>query len=199
MVCTENPSRHWICIVVFVQWLSLFWLIETPWTAAYQTSLSFIISWNLVTLKFIESVMLSIYLILYLWLLLLPSIFPRIRVFSKELALHIRWPKYWSFSFSISPSNEYSGLILFRIDLFDILAVQGTLKNLLQHNSSKSLILQCSALFMVRLSNSYRLLEKLSLWLYGPLSAKSYLLFNMLPRLVIAFLPRSKYLLISWL
>ena len=199
MVCTENPSRHWIWIVVFVQWLSLFWLIETPWTAAYQTSLSFIISWNLVTLMFTESVMLSIYLILYLWLLLLPSIFPRIRVFSKELALHIRWPKYWSFSFSISPSNEYSGLILFRINLFDILAVQGTLKNLLQHNSSKSSILQRSALFMVHLSNSYRLLEKLSLWLYGPLSAKWSLLFNMLPRLVIAFLPRSKYLLISWL
>ena len=160
MVCTENPSRHWIWIVVFFQWLSLFWLIETPWTAAYQTSLSFIISWNLVTLMFTESVMLSIYLILYLWLLLLPSIFPRIRVFSKELALHIRWPKYWSFSFSISPSNEYSGLILFRINLFDILAVQGTLKNLLQHNSSKSSILQHSAFFLVQLSYSHMAVEK---------------------------------------
>ena len=155
MVCTENPSRHWIWIVVFVQWLSLFWLIETPWTAAYQTSLSFIISWNLVTLMFTESVMLSIYLILYLWLLLLPSIFPRIRVFSKELALHIRWPKYWSFSFSISPSSEDSGLISYRMDWFNLLAVQRTLKYVLQHRSLKASILQCSAFFMAQLSHPY--------------------------------------------
>ena len=200
MVCTENPSRHWIWIVVFVQWLSLFWLIETPWTAAYQTSLSFIISWNLVTLMFTESVMLSIYLILYLWLLLLPSIFPRIRVFSKELALHIRWPKYWSFSFSISPSNEYSGLILFRINLFDILAVQGTLKNLLQHNSSKASILQHSAFFTVLFSHPYMTTGKtiaLTRWTF--VRKVMSLLFNLLSRLVIAFLPRSKPLLISWL
>ena len=127
--------------------------------------------------------------------LLLPSIFPSIRVFSKESVLHIRWPKYWSFSFSLRPSNEYSGLISFRIDLFDLLAVQGTLKCLLQHHSSKTSILRRSAFFIVQLSHPYMTTEKtiaLTRWTF--LSKVMSLLFNMLSRLVIAFLPRSKRL-----
>ena len=126
----------------------------TPWTAACQASLSITSSRNLPKLTSIESVMPPNYLILCHPLLLLPSTFPNIRVFSNELALHIGWPKYWSFSFSISPSSEYSGLISFRIDWFDLLAAQGTLKGLLQH-SSKASILQCSAFFMVQLSHLY--------------------------------------------
>ena len=113
-------------------------LLATPWTAASQASLSFTISWRLLILMFIESVMPSNHLLLCHLLLFLPSIFPSIRVFSNELALYIGWPKYWSFSFSISPSNEYSGLISFRIDRFDLLPVQGTLKSLLQHHDSKT-------------------------------------------------------------
>ena len=128
-----------------VQLLSHVWLFATPWTAAHQASLSFTIPWSLLKLMSIESVLPSHHLILCHPLLLLPSIFPSIRVFSKESVLHIRWPKYWSFSFSISPSNEYSGLISFRIDWFDVFAVQGTLKSLLQHHSSKASILQRSA------------------------------------------------------
>ena len=132
--------------------------------------------------------------------LLLPSIFPSIRVFSNELALYTRCPNYWSFSFSISPSNEYSGLISFGIEWFDLLAVQGTLKSLLQHHSSKASILQCLAFFMVQLSHPYMTTGKtivLTIWtLVGKVMA---LLFNMLSRLVIAFLLRSKRLLISWL
>ena len=116
----------------------------TPWTAAHQASLSITSSWSLLKLMCIESVMPSNHLILCLPFLLLPSIFPSIKVFSYESFLHIRWPAYWSFSFSISPSNEYSGLIPFRIDWLDLLAVQGTLKSL-QHHSSKALILHCSA------------------------------------------------------
>ena len=127
----------------------------TPWTAAHQASLSFTISWNLLKLMSIESVMPSNHLVLYRSLLLLPSIFPRIRVFSNEQALHIRWPKYLSLSLSISLSKEYSGLVSFRIDWFDLLAVQGTLKSLLQHHSSKASILWCSAFFMVQLSHPY--------------------------------------------
>ena len=123
-----------------VQSLSHVRLFATPWIAAYQTSLSFTIFWSLVKLMSIESVMLSNHLILCHPLLLLHSIFPRIRVFSKESALLIRWPKYWSFSFNISPSNEYSGLISFRMHWLDLLAVQGTLKSLLQHHSSKASI-----------------------------------------------------------
>ena len=114
---------------------------QTPWTVACQASLSFIISWSLFKLMFIELVMSPNYLVLYHFFLLLPSIFPSIKFFSKESALCIRWPKYWSFSFSISPSNEYSGLISFRMDWLDLLAVQGTLKSLLQHHSSKASIL----------------------------------------------------------
>ena len=128
-------------------------------------------------------------------LLLLPSIFPRIRVFSNELVLHIRWPKYWSFSFSISPSNEYSGLISFRMDWFDLLAVQGTLKSLLQHHSSKVSILQCSAFFIVQLSHPYMTTGKnIALTRQTFVGRVMSLLFNMLSRLVIAFLPRIKRL-----
>ena len=127
----------------------------TPWTAAHQASLSLTSSQSLLKFMSIESVMPSNHLILCHPLLLLPSIFPSIRVFSNELVLLIRWPKYWSFSFNISPSSEYSGLISFRIDLLDLLAVQGTLKCLLQHHSSKALILQYSAFFIVQLSHLY--------------------------------------------
>ena len=127
----------------------------TPWTAAHQASLSVTISWSLFKLMSIELMMPSNHLILFHPLLLLPSIFPSIRVFSNQLALRIRWLKYWSFSFSTSPSNEYSGLISFRIDLFVLLAVRGTLKSLLQHHSSKVLILWRSAFFMVQLSHLY--------------------------------------------
>ena len=127
----------------------------TPWTAACQASLSFTISQGLLRLISIKLVMPSNHLILCRPLFLLPSIFPSIRVFSNESVLHIRWPKYWSFSFSISPSNEYSGLISSRIDWFDLLALQGTLKSLLQHHSLKASILWCSAFFMVQLSNLY--------------------------------------------
>ena len=125
------------------------------WTAARQAPLSFTISWSLLKLVSIESMMPSNHLILCLPLFLLPSIFPSIRVFSKQLALHIRWPKYWSFGFSISSSNEYSGLISFRTDWFDLLAVQGTLKSLLQQHNSRLSVLQHSACFMVQLSHLY--------------------------------------------
>ena len=138
-----------------VQSLSHVHLFATPWTAARQAFLSFTNSRSLLKLMSIASVMPSNRLILSHPLLLPPSIFPSIRVFSNESVLHIRWPKYWSFSFSISPSNEYSGLVSFRIDWFDILAVQGTLKSLLQHQSSKASILQHSAFFIVQLSHPY--------------------------------------------
>ena len=138
-----------------VQSLSHVQLFATPWTAARQASLSITNSQSLLKLISIESVMPSNHLTLYCPLLLLPSIFPSIRVFSSESALRIRWPKYYSCSFSISPSNEYSGLISFRMDWFDLLAVQGTLKSLLQHHSSKTSILQCSAFFIVQLSHPY--------------------------------------------
>ena len=127
----------------------------TPWTAVRQASLSTTNSQSLLKLMSIELVMPSNYLILCCPLLLLPSIFPSIRVFSNESALRIRCPKYWNFSFSNSPSNEYSGLICFRINQFDLLAVQGTLKSLLQHHSLKASVLQCSALFVVQLSHPY--------------------------------------------
>ena len=127
----------------------------TPWTAARQASLSITNSWSLLKLMYIELVMPSNHLILCRPLLLLPSIFPSIRAFSNESLLHIRWPKCWSFSFSISLSNEYSGLISFRVDGLDLLAVQGTLKSLLQHHSLKASILWCSAFFIVQLSHPY--------------------------------------------
>ena len=142
----------------------------------------------------------SNHLILCLPLLLLPSIFPSIRVFSKESVLCMRWPKYWSFSFNISPSNEHPGLISFRMDWLDLLEVQWTLKSLLQHHSSKASILQCSALFIVQLSHPYMTTGKtiaLTRWTF--VGKVMSLLFNILSRLVITFLPRSKLLLISWL
>ena len=142
----------------------------------------------------------SNHLILCHPLLLLISIFPSIRVFSNESALHIRWPKYWSFSFNIIPSDEYSGLISFRMDWLDLLAVQGNLKSLLQHHSSKASILRHSVFFIVQLSHPYMITGKaiaLTRWIF--VGKVMSLLFNMLSRLVIAFLPRSKHLLISWL
>ena len=141
------------CIFSSVQLLSRIRLFATPWTAVHQASLSITNSQSSLRLTSIESVMPSSHLILCRPLLLLPSIFPSIRVFSNESVLRIRWPKYWSFSFSISPSNEYSGLISFRIDWLAFLAVQGTLKSLLQHHSSKTSILQRSAFFTVQLSH----------------------------------------------
>ena len=143
-----------------VQLLSCVQLFVTPRTAAQQASLSTTNSWSLLKLMSIELVMPSNYLILCRPLLLPPSICPSIGVFSNELVLHIRWPKYWSFSFSINPSNKYSGLISFRMDWFDLLAVQGTLKSLLQHHSSKASILRHSALFIVQLSHPYMTTEK---------------------------------------
>ena len=148
----------------------------------------------------IKSMMPSNRLILCFPLLLLPSIFPSIRVFSNESTLRIRWPKYWSFSFNISPSNEHPGLISFRMDWLDFLAVQGTLKSLLQHHSSKASILWCSALFIVQLSHPCMTTGKtiaLTRWTF--VDKVMSLLLNMLSRLVITFLPRSKRLLISWL
>ena len=142
------------------------------------------------------------HLILFYTFILLPSVFPSMRVFSHESVLPIRWPKYWSFSFSISPTNEYSGMISFRIDWLDLLAVQGTIKSLLQHHSSKASIIQRSAFFMVQLSHPYMTTEKtiaLTRWTFV-VEVKSLLIFsNMLSRLVITFLPSSKHLLISWL
>ena len=165
-----------------------------------QASLSITNSQSLLKLISIESVRPSSHLILCHPLLLLPSIFPSIRVFSHESVLPIRWPKYWSFSFSISPCNEYSGLIFFRSDWLDLLAVQETLQSLLQHHSSKASILRHSAFFIVQLSHAYMTTGKtiaLTGWtLVGKIMS---LLFNMLSRLVLAFLPVSKHLLISWL
>ena len=146
-------------IAVVVQLLSHVWLCGTPWTAACQASLSFIISQSLLKLISIESVMPSNHLVLCCPLLLLPSIFPSIRVFSNESALHIRWPKYWSFSFSTSPSNEHSGLISFKMDCLDLLAVQGALKSL-QHHSSKASILQGSVFLWFNSRIHRWLLEK---------------------------------------
>ena len=145
------------CIGSFssVQSLSCVRLFETPWTAAHQASLSITSSRSLPKLMPVESVMPCNHLILCHPLLLLPSVFPSIRVFSNESALRIRWPKYWSFSFSISPFNEHPGLISFRMDWLDLLSVQGTLKSLLQHHSSKASILQHSAFFIVQLSHPY--------------------------------------------
>ena len=172
----------------------------TPWTAAHQTSLSITNSQSLLKLMSIALVMPSYYLILCCALLLPPSIFPSIRVFSNESALCIRWPKYWSFSFSIRPFNEYLGLISFGIDWLDLFAVQGTLKCLPQHHSSKASILQLSAFFIVEISHPYTPTGKtIALTRRTFVGKVMSLFFNMLFRLVIAFLPRSKCLLISWL
>ena len=165
----------------------------TPWIAARQASLSFTIFQSLLKLMFIEPMMPRNHLFLCHPLLLLPSIFTSTRVFSNESVLHIRWPEYLSFSFSVSPSNEYSGLISFRIDWFDLLAGQGSLKNLLQPHSSKSSILQCSVFFMVQLSHPYMTTGKTIALTRWTLLAMS-LFFNILSRLVIAFLSRSSHL-----
>ena len=167
----------------------------TPQTAAHQASLSITNSRSLLKLMSIKLVMPSSHLILCHPLLLLPSIFPSIRVFSNESVLRIRWPKYWSFSFNISRSKDYTGLISFRIDWLDLFAVQRTLKSLLQHHSSKALFLWLSAFFMVQLSHPYMTIGKtiaLTRWTF--VGKVMSLLFNMLSRLVIAFLPRSKCL-----
>ena len=174
-----------------IQLLSHVWLFATPWTTAHQTSLSITNSQSLLKLMSIELVMLSNHLILCHPLLLPPSIFPSIRVFSNKSVLCIRWPKYWSFSFSTSPSNEYSGLISFRMVWLDLLAVQGTLKSLLQHHTSKASIPRCSAFFIVQLSHSYITIGKiiaLTRWNFD--GKVMSLLFNMLSSLVITFLSR---------
>ena len=174
-------------------------LFATPWTAC-QASLSITNSQSLLKLMSTESVMPSNHLILCRPPLLLPSTFPSIRVLSNESALHIRWPKYWSFNFSISPSKEHPELISFRMDWLDLLAVQGTLKSLLQHHSSEASILRCSAFFTVQLSHPYMTTGK-TIALTRPtfVGQVMSLLFNMLSRLVITFLPRNKRLLISQL
>jgi len=180
-----------------IQSLSHVQLFATPWTTACQASLSITNSQSLLKFISIESVMPSNHLIFCHPLLLLPSIFPSIRVFSNESALHIRWPKYCSFSFSISPTNEYSGLISFRMDWLDLLAVQGTLKSLLQHHSSKASILLCSVFFILQLSHPYMTTGKtMALMRWTFVGKVMSLLFNMLSRLVITFLSRSKHLLI---
>ena len=169
----------------------------TAWNAACQASLSITISWSLLRLMSFESVMPSNHLILCCHLLL-PSILPSIGSFSNEWAFSITWPKYWGFS--INPSNEYSGLISFRINWFDFLVTQGTLKNLLQHHSLKASILQCSALFMVQLWHPYMTTGKtIALTLQYFVCKVISLLFHMLSKFVITFLPRSKCLLILWL
>ena len=182
-------------LIVFssVQSLSRVWLFVTPWTAARQASLSITNSQSLLNLMSIKSVMPSNHLILCCPLLILPSIFPSIRVCSNESVLYIMWPKYWSFS--ISPSSEYSGLISFRIDWFDLLAVQGILKSFLQHHSSKASILWCSVFLMVQLSHLHMTTGKtiaLTMWTF--LSKVMSLFFNILSRFVMAIIPRSKCL-----
>ena len=150
-----NLLDHWYVLFSSIQLLSRVWLFATPWTAVHQASLSITNSQSPPKPMSIVSVMPSNHLILYRPLLLLPSIFPSIRVFSNESALRIRWPKCWSFSFNISPSNEHPGLIIFRMDWLDLLEVQGTLKSLLQHHSSEASILLLSAFFIVQLSHPY--------------------------------------------
>ena len=189
-------SREWFSSVQLLSWIQLF---ATPWIAACQASLSITNSRSSLKLTSIESVMPSSHLILGHPLLLLPPIPPSIKAFSNESTLSIRWPKYWSFSFSIIPSKEIPGLI-FRMDWLDLLAGQGTLKSLFQHHSSKPSILQHSAFFTVQFSHPYMTTGKtiaLTRWtLVGKIMS---LLFNMLSRLVITFLPKSKRLLMSWL
>ena len=192
--------RHAIDYISSVWLLSCVWLFATLWTAGHQASLSTTNSRSLLKLMSIESVMPSNHLILCHPLLLLPSIFPSIRVFSNESLLRIRWPEYWSFSFNIGPSSEHPGLMSFRMDWLDLLAVQGTLRSVLQHHSSKASILWHSAFFTVQLSHPYMTIGKtiaLTRWTFvGKVMSP---LFNMLSRLVITFIPRSNRLLISGL
>ena len=194
-----NFKVHPHLLIVVVQLLSHIRLFATLWTAARQVSLSFTTSRSLLKLMFIQSVILSNHFILSRPLLLQPSIFPSVRVFSSQSAVLIRWPEYWSFSFSISPSSESLRLISFRIDWFDLLAVQGTLRSLQRH-SSKASILWHSAFFVVQLSNPYMTTGKttsLTRWIF--VGKVTSLLFKMLSRFITAFLPRSKHLLFSWL
>ena len=197
----QKPLQY--CKVVqfnSVQSLSHVRLFATPWIAGRQASLFITISWSSLRLTSMESVMPSSHLILGRPLLLLPPIPPSIRVFSNESTVHMRWPKYWTFSFSIIPSKEIPGLISFRMDWLDLLAVQGTLKSLLQHHSSKASIRQRSAFFRVQLSHPYMTTGKtIALTRRTFVGEVMSLLFNMHSRLVIAFLPRSKHLLISQL
>ena len=193
-----NVGTPWVGISS-VQLLSHVKLFANLWTTARQASLSITNSQSLLILMSMRSVMPSNHLILCRPLLL-PSVFPSIRVFPNELVLHIRRPKYWSFSFSISPSNDYLGLISFRMDCLDLFAVQGTLKSLLHHHSSKASILWYSAFFIVQLSHPYMTTGKtIALIRWTFVGKVMSLLFNMLSRLVITFLPRSKCLLIHGL
>ena len=183
-----------------IQSLSCVRLFVTPWIAACQASLSITNSWSSLKLTSIESVMPSSHLIFCRPLFFLPTIPPSIRIFSNESPLRMRWPKYWSFSFSIISCKEHPGLISFKMDWLDLLAVQRTLKSLLQHHSSKASILQGSAFFIVQLSHPYMTPGKtiaLTRWTF--VEKIMSLLFNMLSRLVITLLTRSKHLLISWL
>ena len=192
----KEASKLYSSIWKHIQFSSVAQSCQTLWPHELQHTNSR----SLLKPMFIESVMPSSHLILCHPLLLLPSIFPSIRVFSNESALCISWPKYWSFTFSISPSNEYSGLISFMVDWLDLLAVQGTLKSLLQHHSSKAPILWCSTFFMVQLWHPYMTTGKsmaLTVWTF--VSKVMSLLFNTLSRFVTALLPRSKHLLISQL
>ena len=205
-VCMHGPHLYsFICQWTFrlfpclvVQSLNHIWLFSTPWTAACQASLSFTISQSLLKLTSIELIMPSNNFILCCPLLLMPSVFPSVMVFSNESALHVRWPKYWSFRFSINLSSKYSGLFSFRIDWFDFLAVQGT-QSILQHNSKAS-ILQCPGFFMVQLPHPYMTTGKNIAWTIWTFVSKVIsLLFNTLCRLAIAFLSRNNHLLILWL
>ena len=183
--------------LIAVQSLSNVQLFATPWTAALQASLSLTISWSLPKFMSIESVMPSNHLILCHPLLLLPSVFSSITVFFSESALCISWPNYWSFSFSINPSKEYSGLISFKTDWCDLLAVQGTLRRLLQHHSLKASVLQCSEFFMVQLSHPHKITGKtIALTTPAFVGKMTSLLFKTLFRFVIPFLPRRKHFLV---
>ena len=195
VLAPQHQSFQWIFRADFlsVQSFSSVWLFVTPWIAARQASLSITNSRSSPKLRCIELVMPSSHLIFCRPLLLLPSIPPSIRVFSSESTLHMRWPKYWSFSFNISPSSEHPGLISFRMDWLDLLAVQGTLKSLLQHHSSKASILLCSSFFTVQLSHPYMTTGKtIALTRRTFVGKVISLLLNMLSRLVITFLSESK-------
>ena len=197
LICI-NEIYHTTCYFSSVQSLSHVWLFATPWTAACQPSLSIADSRSLPKLMSIKLVMTSNHLIFCCPLSLTPSIFPSIRVFFNESVLRIRWPKYWSFSFSIGPSSEHSGLISFRMDWLDLRAVWGTLKSLLQHHSSKASIVRCSAFLIVQLSYPSMTTGKIIALTRRTFVGKVMsLLFNMLSRLVITFLSRSKHLLIQ--
>ena len=196
---TSLKEKDWNAIRSY-HLLSRVQLFATPWIAARQASLSITISLSSQWLISIESMMSSSHLILCRPLLLLPPIPPSIRVFSNESTLHMRWPKYWSLNFSIIPSKEIPGLISFRMDWLNLLAVQGTLKSLLQHHSFKASVLRCSAFFTVQISHPYMTTGKtiaLTRWTF--VGKVMSLPLNVLSRLVITFLPRSKHLLISWL